>query len=325
MGLAAFAIATPSLAADPARYMTAELVGASPVPAPGSTTLSGIRFSPKPGWDGYWSNPGDSGIAPTVDWDAPAGVSFGPLLHPPPDLLTAAGMTSFVHERRHVLLARMSIAGSIERGTAIPVIAKLSWAACTATQCVPLHATLRLQLVAGDGAKGDSWPELRDAAAKLPQPAPPGDFVRDGQTIRLFVPARLKLNPRSVRFFADRPGLFDTAAAEASFVGGALAISGPAMSRTPDSISGLLSDGRLAYRLRFVPRPASRGKAMPRSIVPAPPSRSPPSTEQLKQTALVEQRQRQESSDRPSRNSSLPLVALAAAMVAVGIIIARRR
>ena len=141
-------------AADPARYMTAELIAASATPAPGSSSiLVGIRMTPRPGWHGYWSNPGDSGIAPTVRWSAPKGVTFGPLLHPAPTLLTADGMSSFVHGGRHVLLSRLRIARSVAPGTAIPITAALSWAACTATQCVPLHATLSLQLAAGNGER----------------------------------------------------------------------------------------------------------------------------------------------------------------------------
>ena len=242
-------------AADPARYMTAELIAASATPAPGSSSiLVGIRMIPRPGWHGYWSNPGDSGIAPTVRWSAPKGVTFGPLLHPAPTLLTADGMSSFVHGGRHVLLSRLRIARSVAPGTAIPITAALSWAACTATQCVPLHATLSLQLAAGNGAKGPDWQELNAAAAKLPPRVAGGTFVDDGKSLRLFTPA-LKVDLSAAHFFPDAPGVFQPAAARAERIGGGVQITGPASDEVPRSISGVLSDGNNAYRLSFTRKP----------------------------------------------------------------------
>ena len=104
--VALLAAAVASAAADPTRYMPAELIAGTLDPAPGRTILVGIRMTPRPGWHGYWSNPGDSGIATTVRWSAPGGESFGPLLHPAPSLLSAGGVDSYVHEGEHILLSR---------------------------------------------------------------------------------------------------------------------------------------------------------------------------------------------------------------------------
>lgn len=143
--LVSFLAATvPAVAADPARYMTVGLITESNVPRPGSTILIGIQFAPRPGWHGYWSNPGDSGIAPQVHWSAPKGVAFGPLMHPAPVLLTADGVSSYVHEGEHTLLSRVAIPSAFAPGTVITIVADLSWAACTATQCVPSTRSGRL-------------------------------------------------------------------------------------------------------------------------------------------------------------------------------------
>jgi DsbC/DsbD-like thiol-disulfide interchange protein len=281
LALPLVAAAAPGSAADPERYMTAELIAGSSTPAPGSTVLIGIRMSPRPGWHGYWSNPGDSGIAPTVRWSAPDGVRFGPLLHPAPVLLTADGISSFAHKGRHVLLSRMTIPSSLASGTPIPISARLSWAACTATQCVPLNATLDLQLAAGDGSKGKDWPEIEAAVRSLPRPAPDGGFTFRGETLRLSVPAGLKLDPASTRFFPDEAGAFDTAGARAARRGEVLTISAPSSGGASSPISGVLADGRVSYRLRFVrrddsPRPeqltaAAAGDAPQTIPSPAPP------------------------------------------------------
>ena len=239
----------PSAAADPARYMNAELIAETLSPASGSTTLVGLRMTPRPGWHGYWSNPGESGIAPSVRWTAPKGVTFGPLLHPAPVLLSTDGITSFVHDGKHVLLARMSVSRSFRTGAAIPVVADLRWAACTARQCVPLHAQLKLQLRVGHGERTREWPSIHAANMKLPLRSPDGTFVRAGRMLRLQLPASLKLDPRTTRFFPERSGTIQSAAARQGRVNGHIVIVAAASSTTPASFSGVVTDGRTAYRL----------------------------------------------------------------------------
>lgn len=239
-------------AADPAKYVRAELIAASSAPRPGSTILVGIRMNPRPGWHGYWSNPGESGFAPTVRWSAPSGVTFGPLVHPAPTLLKVSGMSSFVHEGPHVLLTRMTLPRTIPRGARIPVRAALNWAACSPTQCVPLRATLKLDLVAGSGAPGPGAAALLAASRKLPRAAPNGRIIADSKFVRLRLPGSLRLDPRRTRFFPDASGAFDTPAARVSRNGSSIVISAPKRGPAPRSIGGVVSDGRSAYRLKFV-------------------------------------------------------------------------
>ncbi len=238
-------------AADPARYIKADLVSETMQPKPGSTILIGIRMTPQPGWHGYWSNPGDSGIAPSGTWLAPAGMKIGPLIHPAPSLMVNDGVASFVHAGPHVLLARMTIPGGIKRGARLPVVADLRWAACTPTQCVPLKARLRLSLAAGNGAPGPSASLIRAAAAKIPRRAPNGTYARDGKTLRLDVPAALKLNWRTSVFFPGANGPLDVAQAKSSVRQGHLVIRAPLRAPPPSIIDGVISDDTHAYRIGF--------------------------------------------------------------------------
>lgn len=239
-------------AANPAKYIRADLIAASAAPRAGSTILVGIRMTPRPGWHGYWSNPGESGFAPSVRWSAPHGVSFGPLLHPAPTLLKVSGLTSFVHESSHVLVVRMTLPRTFARGRRMPVSAAVNWAACSATQCVPLRATLKLNLTVGGGAPSAQSSALQRAARQLPRAAPTGKLAVDGRSIRLRLPTSVRLDPRRTRFFPSSNGSFDTVAGIAATSGRALVISAPLRGPYPRSLSGVVSDGRSAYRLTFV-------------------------------------------------------------------------
>jgi len=252
LALLVLAAGPATAAADPAKYIRAELIAASAAPRPGSTILVGIRMTPRPGWHGYWSNPGESGFAPSVRWSAPPGVSFGPLLHPAPTLLKVSGMTSFVHESSHVLVARMTVPRTFARGRRIPLSAGVNWAACSATQCVSLRATLKLNLIAGGGGPSAQAGALRAAATKLPRAAPNGKLAVAGKFVRLRLPASLRLDSRRTRFFPYANGAFDTAAGRAVSSAGAIVISAPRRGTSSRSLRGVVSDGRSAYRLTFV-------------------------------------------------------------------------
>ncbi len=243
-----------SAAADPAKYIRAELIAESAAPRPGSTTLIGIRLTPRPGWHGYWSNPGESGFAPTVRWTGPKGVTVGPLLHPAPTLLKVGGMSSFVHDGPHVLLARMAVPRSLKPGTRMPLIAALDWAACTVTQCVPLRATLRLDLVAGAGSAGANAAALRAAGRKLPRSALDGRISVAGKFVQLTLPRSLRLDSRRTRFFPDTNEALDAAAGRSAIRAGTIVISAPRRGPAPRTINGVVSDGRSAYRLAFIRR-----------------------------------------------------------------------
>lgn len=210
----------------------------------------GFKMTPRSGWHGYWSNPGESGLAPEVAWTAPSGVSFGPLLHPAPTLLRSMGLSSFVHSGPHVLLSRVTISKRVQAGTILPVQASLNWAACSETQCVPQHATLSLQLIAGDGTNSPDAPVLVRSMANLPRRVPSGRYSVTGGKLVLRPPQGLLLRPTSVRFFPDANGYVD--AANATVVDRShLAIAVPLVGKLPEKLSGVLTDGSTAYQLNF--------------------------------------------------------------------------
>ena len=79
------------LAATPAQAsqtnIAAGLLAEGPA-MPGSTITLAIDMQPKPGWHGYWQNPGDAGQGMTVDWTLPPGAKVGALAYPVPATLT---------------------------------------------------------------------------------------------------------------------------------------------------------------------------------------------------------------------------------------------
>jgi DsbC/DsbD-like thiol-disulfide interchange protein len=219
-------------------------------PRPGSTFFIGIRIVPAPGWHSYWSNPGDSGIAPTIQWKAVPGVRFGPLLHPAPTLLTVAGIISYVHADEHILLARVRANPTLKRGALLLIQARLIWATCSESLCVPERTTLALNLRVGTGIPNPSANGIERAVQRLPEPMAEGIFRTSAGVIRMEVPKAAQLNPAQATFFPHENGIVSPSTFQVRSIHGKTQIIGHVAGRTnPLRISGVLSDGKKSYAL----------------------------------------------------------------------------
>ena len=76
----------------------AELILSASAARPGDTVLAGIHLTMQPGWHTYWRYPGDAGIATSLKWTLPPGITAGPIQWPVPDKLLTPPLRS--EERR---------------------------------------------------------------------------------------------------------------------------------------------------------------------------------------------------------------------------------
>ncbi|WP_300111492.1 protein-disulfide reductase DsbD domain-containing protein [Sphingobium sp.] len=195
-------------------HIAAQLDSESDSPAPGGATTIAFAMTPEPGWHGYWENPGDAGLGMSVEWTLPRGVTVGPLRYPVPETLLISGLMNHVYEGPYAILANLKVAGDVAQGTRLPVVAKAQWLACTDKVCVPESETLRLDLVAGNGAVAPAS-RTRFDAWRMHLPRPLGSqaryTVKDGR-LRMAIPLPMEAEARDVHLFALTEGLVRYAA-----------------------------------------------------------------------------------------------------------------
>ena len=195
-------------------HIAAQLDSESDSPAPGGATTIAFAMTPEPGWHGYWENPGDAGLGMSVEWTLPRGVTVGPLRYPVPETLLISGLMNHVYEGPYAILANLKVAGDVAPGTRLPVVAKAQWLACTDKVCVPESGTLRLDLVAGNGAVAPAS-RTRFDAWRMHLPRPLGSqaryTVKDGR-LRMAIPLPMEAEARDVHLFALTEGLIRYAA-----------------------------------------------------------------------------------------------------------------
>ncbi len=142
---------------------------------PGDTIWAGVDLKMDAGWHTYWKNPGESGIATTIKWDLPPGVTAGEIQWPLPEKLPPAEVTTYGYKDEVMLLVPLMLATNLTPG---PIVLKadVAWLECE-EQCVPGSANVETTLQVGGETKNSA-----DAAAiemwksKVPKSTDPSLF-----------------------------------------------------------------------------------------------------------------------------------------------------
>ena len=127
-----------------AHPVTARLITEHAGIQPGAQTRIGVLFQMEHGWHIYAQDPGEAGLATSVVWSAPRGLTIGPLQWPTPRAFSDPGnIQTFGYEDTVVLSSALTLTSTAE-GT-VPIQAEVEWLACRDI-CIPGSATLTVDL-----------------------------------------------------------------------------------------------------------------------------------------------------------------------------------
>lgn len=187
--------------------------------APGDTFTIGLRMKLEPEWHVYWTNPGDAGLAPRVNWTLPEGFSAEPLEFPVPKRIPAGPLMSFGYDGEVVFLSQLVAAPDINPGAHATIRADVDWLICQ-LECIPDEAVLDLEIPIESTAKvNDSW---RSRFVKLRAKSP--TTSEDWDIAVRLLPTELELSatrlspsatmPSSVHLYPERKGIIENAASQ---------------------------------------------------------------------------------------------------------------
>jgi thiol:disulfide interchange protein len=248
--------AAAQLAGQP-RHIAIELVAETDAPAPGSEVTLAFASKPDKGWHGYWQNPGDAGVATTLKWTLPAGVTAGPLEYPVPQRLVIAGLMNYVYEGPFAQFVQLKLPAGLAPGTRLPIAVEADYLVCTDQICVPERAQLSTVLTVGDGAiaperraQFDQWRRA------LPKPlGSAATFAVEAGRMRIGVPWPADQAADGAYFFPLTNGAIAYAAAQTvGRAGDRLVIETQGGGTAVGEVAGVLAlgDGR-GFTVRAVP------------------------------------------------------------------------
>jgi DsbC/DsbD-like thiol-disulfide interchange protein len=138
---------------------------------------AGIEIELETGWDTYWRSPGDSGIAPVIDFTASQNVSATEVAFPVPQRHDDGLSVTNIYEGRIVLPVTATLT---DPHAPTHLSLKLDIGVCSDV-CVPAHFETALDVPPG-APDQRAASMLAQAVALLPKPAEPGVFAVDQVT-----------------------------------------------------------------------------------------------------------------------------------------------
>jgi thiol:disulfide interchange protein/DsbC/DsbD-like thiol-disulfide interchange protein len=231
----------------------AQLIASVDAVHPGDTIQVGVHQTIIPHWHTYWVNPGDSGLATTIDYDLPAGATAGAIQWPTPSRITLGPVTNYGYENEVTLLSGIKVPDDA-RGV-FPVKAKVKWLVCEEI-CIPQRVELALDLpvVAPGQDRGRGSALTGKAQASLPIASPwpvSASSDNDGLTLRITGTGLQPDNIKDIWFYplewgriahnADQPWLSSGDAIELKLQPGDDA---PAVGGRINGVLAITEDGR---------------------------------------------------------------------------------
>ena len=170
----------------------------------GDTVMAGIHMKMQPGWHTYWRNPGDAGIATTVTWTLPPGVTAGEIQWPVPEKLVTPPLTSYEYSDEVTLLVPLKIAAGAAPGP-LELKAKVKWQECS-DLCVLGQTEVAASLTIGpETAPSLNASLLQIASTKLPErdpkPAASAHWEKEAEARPMVVEWQSTAQPADADFF----------------------------------------------------------------------------------------------------------------------------
>jgi DsbC/DsbD-like thiol-disulfide interchange protein len=157
-------------AANQPHHVAASLIAAQSAAAPGKPLTVALRERIEPGWHTYWTNPGDSGEATSIEWALPEGAKAGPIQWALPHTIPVGPLMEYGYDDEVLLLSEIEVPANASGS--FKIAAKVSYLVCKDI-CIPEDTHVELTLpVAGEAAPSDAAGVIAKARAALPKPLP---------------------------------------------------------------------------------------------------------------------------------------------------------
>ncbi|MEN3977096.1 protein-disulfide reductase DsbD domain-containing protein [Emcibacter sp. SYSU 3D8] len=248
--LASLLLTVPAAAAPVStENAQAELVAEVAAAAPGQPFQVALKLIPREHWHTYWRNPGDSGLATSLEWTLPDGFAVSGIEWPAPKALPFGPLTNYGYDAEHWLLVTVTPPADAAMGD-VTLRARADWLVCEEI-CIPEGADLELTLPVAQEAVRDPLRTAGFSKARGALPVPfPGaaQFKVDGKTLVLRL---VGADTGALRFFPFSDTLIDNSAAQRESANdGARLLAVTMGSGKPETIvDGVLRAGDKAYAI----------------------------------------------------------------------------
>ena len=169
------------------------------------------------GWHTYWRNPGDSGLATTIEWSLPDGFTAGDIHWPYPERIPVGSLMNYGYHGEVYLLIPITPPAELSADTPLTLTTRADWLVCQ-ENCIPEAATLHLTLPAttADPSRDSRWEEAFDMTRQMLSRPSPWPVTVTADNVKLFLTLNtseaIAENLETLHFFPYRYGVLENAA-----------------------------------------------------------------------------------------------------------------
>lgn len=257
----------PGGAPDGNRLVSVELISEFDTVAPGDAAMLGVRFRIEKDWHLYWLNPGETGLPPGFEFEAPEWLTIGEPRWPAPRRHEMPGpLVDFIFEKELVVLFPMQVAPEAPIGAEAEIRLNSDWLVCRTECLMGAGRAARTIRVASDSSRAPAARVIDEWRAKLPRRLdevrdPPAQVTWRGDELVIEAPGA-----DSITLFPFRRDKTDAMPADILRQGIAeserlVAAYNPDKNRDAAAARGVITierDGRTSSWEFEAPRPASR-------------------------------------------------------------------
>lgn len=146
---------------------------------PGRPFWIAIRLQHQDEWHTYSKDPGDVGMATTIDWNLPEGFTASSIVWPTPQRFSVDSITGYGYEGEVLLLTEITPPSQIDLSQEKEINASVRWLACSSSMCVPGESQISSKLVFSSDSpkKHPKWAAAFATAKETLTEEPPSDLI----------------------------------------------------------------------------------------------------------------------------------------------------
>ena len=176
---------------------------------PGEDFWIGWHIVREKGWHTYWKHPGDVGVAPSLEWSIPKGISISELLYCTPEKVKMASIRANGNYGETLFLCKVCVTDQVKAGEIITLNASASWLTCS-RQCLPGFTNLSIELEVVNSREFDSdWHQKFEQFRSSIPPPLPDHWEPSARLKGKFIDLKL-LNKNNWESSEDRPIFFSS-------------------------------------------------------------------------------------------------------------------
>lgn len=246
-------ITSITLFADESSPLKASLTPNHSTIAPGQDFEILLEIDLKEGWHAYWKNPGDSGMAPNIEWSLPEGIEITHIDWPTPEKFEMGEAVTYGYSGKAPFLIRAHASQKIE-GNNLEISGELQWIVCSNETCLPGVTPVATEIKVGKNP--EAHPEngrFHDAKNAFPEKLPLHYIERTLGSAVVCFPDDIALN-ETPQFFPEYQDYKKTPKIQGKGIEIPL--------HEDASLKGLLIVGGKAYSMDLKPETTQQGEPL---------------------------------------------------------------